>query len=235
MKNLKFYSFIFEAILLGFTLQAQPVVTLTSPATDSTGASLTPILDWTVAGGTAPYSSTVNIYSDAGLTTLVHSANVGGAVTYALPLATLSSNTRYYWNVVAEDFALLTGNSSTFTFTTLLTTPAIASPADGFLSLVLDPALTWTIDPSRDNVAFRLLVGTSSGLTVGADLNRTTSVNPGSLSTTPLTLLPATKYWWTINAMVDDAGADNSGENTQAATERTFYTPLDVLKTPINC
>ncbi|MBK8663000.1 MAG: hypothetical protein IPN18_14880 [Ignavibacteriales bacterium] len=102
MKNLRFFSFIFAAILLGFTLQAQPVVTITSPANASTSASLTPTLDWTVAGGTGPYSSTVNIYSDAGLTNLVHSQNVGAAVSYAVPSYS-HFNTRYYWKVVAED------------------------------------------------------------------------------------------------------------------------------------
>jgi hypothetical protein len=233
MKNLRFFSFIFAAILLGFTLQAQPVVTITSPANASTSASLTPTLDWTVINGTGPYSSTVNIYSDAGLTTLVHSANVGVAITYAVPGGTLAFNTRYYWNVVSVDALLASGTSPTSTFTTLLATPVLATPADAYISATMTPSLTWTMDPSRDNVAFRLLVGTSSGLTVGADLNRTTSVNPGSLSTTPLALLPATKYWWTINAVVDDAGADNNGENTQAASEWTFYTPLDVLTTPI--
>ncbi len=234
MKNLRFLSFIFAAILLGFTLQAQPLtVTLNTPTTASTGASLTPTLDWTVVDGTGPYNSTVKIYSDVGLTNLVYSQNVGVAITHAVPGGTLAYNTRYYWNVEVTDAFPTTITSSTFTFTTLLATPALATPADAYISSTLTPSLTWTMDPSRDNVAFRLLVGTSSGLTVGADLNRTTAVNPGSLSTTPLALLPATKYWWTINAVVDDAGADNNGETTQAASERTFYTPLDVLTTPI--
>lgn len=234
MKNLRFLSLIFATILLGFTLQAQPLaVTLNSPSTASFGLSLTPLLDWTVADGTGPYTSIVKIYSDVGLTNLVYSQNVGGAITHAVPPSTLAFNTRYYWIVEVTDAFPTTITSSTFTFTTLLAIPVLASPADAHISSTMTPTLSWIMDDSRDNVAFRLLVGTTSGLNVGAHLNLTTPVNPGSLSTTPLALLPATKYWWTINAIVDDAGADNNGETSQAFTERTFYTPLDVLTTPI--
>lgn len=235
MKNLRFLSFLFTTILLGFSLQAQPLtVTLDLPVTASNGASLTPNLQWTVADGTPGYNSTVNIYTDAGLTNLVYTANVGGAVTHAVPALTLTYNTRYYWTVEVTDAFPTTITSSTSTFTTLLATPVLASPANDYISLVMNPTLSWTMEDSKTNVKYRLLTGTAPGLTVGANLNRTTGINPGSLSTTPLALLPATKYWWTINAIVDDAGADNNGEFNQAATERTFYTPLDVLTTPIN-
>ncbi|MBK7868040.1 MAG: hypothetical protein IPJ75_14280 [Ignavibacteriales bacterium] len=203
MKNLRFYSFIFAAILMGFTLQAQPLaVTLNAPATASTGASLTPTLDWTVVDGTGPYNSIVKIYSDALLTTLVYTANAGGAVSHAVSPAFLVFNTRYYWTVTVTDAALpvpATVTPSAFSFTTLLATPALLTPADGFISLSMTPSLTWTMDPSRTNVRYRLLVDDAPGLTLG-DINTTTAVNPGSLSASPSGLLPATKYWWTVNA-----------------------------------
>ena len=234
MKYLKFFLSVFVLFSLAFTLNAQPTVNITAPAAASIGVSLTPTLTWDIPAGTPPYSSTVSIYSDVSMTTLVYTLNVGILTSLAIPGGTLQNNTHYWWKVEVTDAGVGGPGSATADFVTLLATPALASPADGYISNSMTPTLSWTMDDNKGNVRYRLLTGTSPGLTVGANLNTTTGVNPGSLSTTPLALLPATKYWWTVNAEVSDGGALNNGEFKQASTERTFYTPLDVLTTPIN-
>ncbi|MBK7868044.1 MAG: hypothetical protein IPJ75_14300 [Ignavibacteriales bacterium] len=181
------------------------------------------------------FSSKVQIYSDAALTTLVHeSGAISGPPTYIVPPATLQYNTRYYWRIAVTDAANEVTNSAVRSFITLLDTPVLVSPATEYESLVMSPDLTFSINPSTSNVLFHLLVGTAPGLTVGANTNLTTAVNPGSFTVNPVGLAVATKYWWTINAQVSDIAVFNNGENKQAATERTFYTPLDILTTPIN-
>ncbi|MCA0387620.1 MAG: T9SS type A sorting domain-containing protein [Bacteroidetes bacterium] len=234
MKYFKFFLSVFVLFSVAFTLNAQPTVNITNPVPASTGVTLTPTLEWSIGAGTPPYNSTVYIYTDGTFSTLLHTANVGVATSYAVPGGVLQNNWRYWWIVEVTDGAFIGSVTASANFTTLLATPVLASPADAYISNTMTPTLSWTMDDNKGNVRYRLLTGTSPGLTVGANLNSTTGVNPGSLSTTPLALLPATKYWWTINAEVSSGTAANNGETAQAATERTFYTPLDVLTTPIN-
>ncbi len=233
MRIIRFISLFLITSSIALTLNAQPVVNTTAPVGDSTGISITPTLEWSISLGSSPYNSTVKIYTDGTFSTLIHSVNVGNATSYAVPGGVLENNQRYWWIVEVIDATPDTVTASSF-FLTELAVPALASPADGYISLSMTPNLTWTIDDNKGNVRYRLLTGTAPGLTVGANLNRTTGVNPGSLSTTPLALAPATKYWWTINAEVSDALAPNNGESKQATSEWTFYTPLDVLNKPYN-
>ena len=234
MKYFKFFLSVFVLFSVAFTLNAQPTVNITSPAAASFGVSLTPTLTWDIPAGTPPYTSTVSIYSDVSMTTLVYTLNVGALTSLAIPGGTLQNNTHYWWKVEVTDLGMGGPGSATSDFVTLLATPVLASPANDYISNTMTPTLSWTMSDNKGNVRYRLLTGTSPGLTVGANLNRTTGINPGSLSTTPLALLPATKYWWTVNAEVSDGAALNNLESSQAGTERTFYTPLDVLTTPIN-
>ena len=211
-----------------------PACTLTSPNVNQPFLSLTPTLTWVLNGGIPAFNTTVLIYSDPGLTTLVHSANVGGALSYTVPASVLEYNRRYWWRLSITDGANVTNLSPTITFTTLLDTPVLTSPATEFESLVMSPDLSWTIANNKSNVRYKLLVGTSPGLTDPGNTNVTSGVNPGTLTLNPVGLAVATKYWWTVRAEVFDGAAANNGEFKVASPERTFYTPLDVLTTPIN-
>ncbi len=211
-----------------------PVINLTAPASASTGLTLTPTLTWTVTSGVGPYNVTVKIYSNAAMTTLVHSANAGPVLTYDVPGGVLNYNTRYWWKIEVTDGVGGVTSSSSRTFTTLLATPALASPATEFESPVMSPDLSWTMDNRKSNVRYKLLVGAAPGLTAAANTNVTSANNPGTLTLNPTGLAVATKYWWTVQAEVNDGTADNNGEFKVAAPERTFYTPLDVLNKPYN-
>ena len=211
-----------------------PVINLVSPASAATGQTLTPTLGWTVSGGVSPYNVTVKIYSNAAMTTLVHSADIGPVLTYNVPGGILINNTKYWWKIEVTDGVSGVTSSSSRTFTTLLATPGLASPATEFESLVMSPDLSWTMDNRKSNVRYRLLVGTAPGLNAGAHTNVTSGNNPGTLTLNPTGLAVATKYWWTVQAEVNDGSADNNGEFKVASPERTFYTPLDVLNKPYN-
>jgi len=211
-----------------------PAVTLTSPNVNQAFLPLTPTLEWTITGGIPGFTTTVQIYSDPGLNTLVHTANVGGALSYMVPPSILEFNRRYWWRIVVTDGANVTNNSAVITFTTLLDTPLLTSPATEFESLVMSPDLSWSIANNKSNVRYKLLVGTSPGLVDPVNTNVVSGVNPGTLTLNPVGLAVATKYWWTVGAEVFDGAAANNLEFKLATPERTFYTPLDVLTTPIN-
>ncbi|GMU89011.1 MAG: hypothetical protein AMXMBFR49_12190 [Chlorobiota bacterium] len=211
-----------------------PTINLTAPANAAITQSLTPTLTWSFTGGVSPFTSTVEIATDAGFTNIVHSASAGTNVTYNVPAGNLVNNTRYWWRIVATDGVAGVTTSSSRTFTTILATPALASPATEYESPVMSPDLSWTMDNRKSNVFYKLLVNTAPGLNAGAHTNATSGINPGTLTLNPTGLAVATKYWWTVQAEVNDGTADNNGEFKVAAPERTFYTPLDVLNKPYN-
>ncbi|MBK7265017.1 MAG: T9SS type A sorting domain-containing protein [Ignavibacteriales bacterium] len=212
-----------------------PIILPMTPTLNQPLVSLTPTISWVMGGGMPAFSYAVEIYSDAGLTNLVHTSPAfTGLPTYNVPAAVLEYNTRYYWRAAVTDAAGVVNYSTTSVFTTLLDTPVLVSPATEYESLVMSPNLEFSINPSTSNVLYNLLIGTAPGLTVGGNTNMTTAVNPGSFIVNPVGLAIATKYWWTINAQVSDVLAHNNGENKTATAEWTFYTPLDILTTPIN-
>lgn len=214
---------------------AAPIIIPVQPGVNQPLVSLTPTIGWIMGGGMPAFSFVVEIYSDAALTNLVHaSSSFSGAPIYNVPPSVLQYNTRYYWRAAVTDAAGVVNYSPTRAFTTLLDTPALVSPATEFESLLMSPDLEFSINPSTTNVLYHLLVGTAPGLTVGANTNLTTAVNPGSFVLNPVGLAIATKYWWTVNAQVSDITAHNNGENYTAATERTFYTPLAIQTSPVN-
>lgn len=211
-----------------------PTINLSAPADVAVGQVLTPGFAWSISGGVGPFNSTVKIYSNAGLTTLVHSGSAGTNLNYTVPANVLLNNTKYWWVVEVTDGVSGVTTSTSRAFTTLLATPVLTSPATEFESLVMSPDLSWTMANNKSNVLYRLLVGTTPGLSDPGNTNITTANNPGTLTLNPTGLAVATKYWWTIQAQVNSGTADNNGELKVAAPERTFYTPLDILTTPIN-
>uniref|UniRef100_UPI0035DEBC30 S8 family serine peptidase n=1 Tax=Wenzhouxiangella sp. EGI_FJ10305 TaxID=3243768 RepID=UPI0035DEBC30 len=74
-------------------------VTLQSPADSANGVSLKPSLSWSADSGANEYL--VEIATDSGFSSIVHSANVTGT-SYDVPVE-LSGNTTYYWRVTAAN------------------------------------------------------------------------------------------------------------------------------------
>lgn len=212
-----------------------------SPADDGTGVSLTPTISWgttgggtSTSGGIAPYSYTIEIYSDAaGANTINELTGIAGE-SYAWSDANnvngytgdLVYNTKYYWSVTVTDASNQTASTGIYGFTTLLATPALSSPADGVQLTTNDPTFTWTMADAKGNVEYELLLGTSPGLASPGDVDNTTAVGPGTLEINPSASLASGQlYYWNINAVVNDGTADNDGEEA-LATERSFRTPV---------
>lgn len=165
-------------------LQAQP--TLSLPTDNSTGISLNPTLSW--SGGISPY--TVNIYSDATLTTLVETvAGVIGTST-ATSLVNLN-NTQYWWTVTDA----LPATSGSFSFTTIIETPNLNSPANSSINISVVPTLTW--NSVTGAVTYDLEIAQDAGFTTGLQ------TFPGLTSTSftfTSPLMNSTLYYWHVRA-----------------------------------
>jgi serine protease len=92
--------------------------TLQSPANGSTDVALRPSLSWTAASDAAEYL--VEIATDSGFGTVVHSATVTGT-SYEVPVD-LETSTTHYWRVTASNLCGSGAASSSFSFTTVAMT-----------------------------------------------------------------------------------------------------------------
>jgi hypothetical protein len=117
--------------------------TLLSPANNTTGVSLTPLLDWSDVTGAANYR--VQVSTSASFTTTAVDQSSLSASQYQVLSNALSQNTTYYWRVRAytgTDSSTWTGN---FTFTTAaLNVPALISPVNDATGQSLTPLLDWS-------------------------------------------------------------------------------------------
>ena len=194
--------------------------TLVVSADEQTLVSINPTLEWDGVAGADNYRLEVNTASNFGGTSIFD--NTINTTTQAI--GPLVYNTRYYWRVTANNV-----RSDVWSFVTILDTPVLDAPADNAILNTFTPTFTWTINPNISNVEHELLLKTTPGTASPADVNNTTSINPGSLQIQPSAPLnPATKYFWSINSRVNDGTALNDGEEKQSASEWAFYTPLEI-------
>ncbi len=97
--------------------------TLTAPANSATGVAISPTFTWSAATQAKTY--TLEIATDAGFTTIVHTGTGITGTTYSG--ATLGANTQYFWRVRAVNPCGTGSNSAAFSFTTALICTATAS------------------------------------------------------------------------------------------------------------
>ena len=156
-----------------------------TPANNATGVSLLPSYTWTATTG--PYS--VQVYSDAGMTTLVYQAT-GLTTTSYTPTVSLTSNTQYWW--------LVTDNL-TATFSGTFFTDFLVSPANTITGVPLQPRLDWAV------------VTGATGYTVTVSTSNTFPVGPTTFTipaTTNYAIVPelnilnaSTVYYWKVDAI----------------------------------
>lgn len=84
-----------------------------SPANDSVGNALSPVLGWNATANAFEYR--VEVATDAGFTNIVSDQLVTGT---SAALSSLASNTWYYWRVTASNFCGTADASSVFRFKT---------------------------------------------------------------------------------------------------------------------
>jgi len=211
----------FTLMVTGETNTPPTAPSANNPVPDGETTSLQPTLsvnnaadpDATPAGGQGdPLTYTFELYADAGLTTLVASANdisqTPGTTAWTVPV-TLNDNTHYYWRARAND-PYETGPwmaPASFFVNTVNdppTAPTLSSPADGSQVMTLQPALEVgnAVDPDDSSLTYTFEVYADPGFTVL--VASTSNIAQGTGMTTwtvPSPLTEDTTYYWRAQAV----------------------------------
>lgn len=190
---------------------------LTTPLDNAVAVSVDPTLAWGAITGAIDYYLEVNEASDF-TGAVVYAASVGVATTENL--AGLSNNTPYYWRVTATNATPASVQSSVFTFTTNLATPAVALPANNATDQDLNPTFTWTGGIAGAN-NYLLEVNTDGGFDAGTNIftGLTGDVATFTLNSPDNPIEDTTKYYWRLTAQ-----NTGTGNISLASTTRNFTT-----------
>ncbi|MBI5727960.1 MAG: fibronectin type III domain-containing protein, partial [Ignavibacteriales bacterium] len=192
---------------------ATPV--LSTPADNSYQAALNPALSWAAVSGATTYH--LQVATDNTFTALV---NDSYPATNSTGLTGLSNNATYYWQVKSKNANDSSIYASYFTFTTLLATPVLSSPAAYSYGNVLNPTLSWAAVPGATE--YRVQFSTDStfaAITFDDTVSITNKAYAG--------LANNTNYYWRVRAQ-------NTNNQGAFSAMRRFTTKLTiaVLTTP---
>ena len=160
-------------------------------------------------------------------------------VSTSLTLPLLNYNTKYYWRVrdTDTDGSGEDGPWYNYSFTTILATPVLISPASGLSFSFTSPVhFTWNQADNKTNVRYTIDVSTHGGVDFDPNIihTYTTVINPPS-SSHSFAITHAGVYYWRVKAIVDDPGADNNGETRISSIfQFTMTLPGPTLVSPIN-
>lgn len=175
------------------TLGTPGVPTLLAPANGSSGVPISPTLSWTKPFSPTSLTYRLQISTDNGFATLVKDTVVADS---SLQVGPLVNCTNYYWHVNAINSFGSSSYSTTRSFKSVLTTPAVpvlTSPGDTASQVPLTVVLSWTGDLCTE--LFTVQLARDSGfnsLVVSRDLAQT--------STTVGPLGPDSVYFWHVRA-----------------------------------
>jgi hypothetical protein len=174
------------------TIAATPAVpSLTSPANGAVSVAVNPALSWNTVIGATSYTLQVSTAPDFSVLVATQSLTNGAAV-----IGPLSPSTLYYWRVGATNAGGTSAYSTAFSFTTIIAAPAapsLTSPANGAVSVSVNPALSWNTDTGA--TSYTLQVSTAPDFSV---LVATQSLPIGAAVIGPLS--PSTLYYWRVSA-----------------------------------
>ena len=183
-----------------------------SPSNGATGQPTSLTLSWSSTSNTDSYDVYFGTPSNLPL--------VGNVTSASYPLSGLSTNTTYYWKIVAKNSCGQSTTGPLWGFTTLPSAPTLSSPSNGATGVPTNPALNW--NASSGATSYRLQVSTSNAFST------TVFDQSGIVSTSQVVsgLLNNTTYYWRVNA-------SNAGGTSGWSSIWSFTTVVSAL-TPIN-
>jgi len=130
---------------------------------------------------------------------------------------TMVFNTKYYWEIVAEDNYGENSTGPIWSFTTISNNPpnppSNPNPSNGTSDIDIDAGLSWTcIDPDGDTLHYTVYFGDASPPPEVASNIQVNTYNPGAMNYN-------TKYYWKIVAW-DENGASTSSPIWSFTTEQ---------------
>ncbi|MBI5361008.1 MAG: hypothetical protein HZA48_10550 [Planctomycetes bacterium] len=176
---------------------APSVPVLSTPADASTGVNPSITLTWQASSGTAPITYRVQVSTNSGFTAVVVDQSGISATSYAV---SLSSNTQYWWHVMASNAAGDTAYSSGWTFTAGSAPSALvlSSPANAATNTVFSPTYSWNASTGTAPITYTLQVDDENTFadpkTVNISALAVTSFDPGAV------LSANTVYYWRVQA-----------------------------------
>lgn len=184
-----------------------PAPVLTAPTDAATEVSVTPLLTWDPAIGAATYR--VQISSDPGFTTILidQAAIATNSYTVVVPLGTSSL---YYWRVNATNVGGTGPYSTTNSFNTTLTAPAVPtllSPANLAINVSRQPTVSW--NSVLGATSYSVEVATDAGFT--NVVSSQTGITGTSYSISTL-LAAGTVHYWHVSSTNIGGTSAYSGE-----------------------
>jgi len=179
-----------------------------SPANHATGVDVNADLSWTGGDPDAGDTVTYDLYFDTATPPTL--ANTG-LTSASFDPGTMSSSTKYYWQIVSWDNHGASTAGPIWDFTTAGGTnnppnaPSNPSPSNHATGLDVNADLSWTCsDPDTgDTLTYDVYLGTTTSPSLVSSGQASSSYDPGTMN-------PGTKYYWKIDAW-DNHGATTPG------------------------
>ena len=177
------------------TIPLPPATPITiSPATGTVNVPIPTSISWHSLPTATTYR--LQISTTANFNNIIKDTT--GILDTSISLAGLTNSTQYYWCVSAINAGGASGWSVTASFTTMVGTSTIVSPASGSVNLPVSVAVVWHSVPTA--LTYRLQLSTTSNFTT--TIKDTFGVIDTSI--TLLGLINNTQYFWRVN--VTNAG-----------------------------
>ena len=155
---------------------------LSSPADATSGVSTAPTFSWAAVTNATSYTLQISTVQD--FSSFVSQQNTTGT---SVSVSGLAQATSYYWRVIAKNnFGEAT--SLLRSFTTLLNSPSLVSPANTAKNISRTPTLSWSSVSGADG--YELMVSTNSSFSPS-----TTYSTSGTSYVLPLLSSRITYYW----------------------------------------
>ncbi|MBN1633245.1 MAG: hypothetical protein JW917_03680 [Ignavibacteria bacterium] len=195
---------------------------LVSPANNSTGVSITPVLDWNDVTGATSYG--VQVSTNSGFTTtLINVTGLTGSG-YVVPSGILNNGITYYWRANASNSSGSSPWSSVWQFTTVISPPLapnLITPPNGATGVSTSPTMYWS--GVSGAISYHIQISQSSQFT--SLVYDQTGITSTSHTIPSGNLVGQTQYFWRVSAI-------NAGGEGPYSTVFNFTTGIGVPAAP---